>query len=161
MAIASEIVIATGTGIETKIVIAAEIQRVDFDTMTATAGANKDGEKNVNAAGAPIRRGSLSRPIMETTTMGQPHMRRVTATVCIRARTTRGAERLMTLSVRTFTGTAAADSFQSSEVLLPTALRIATVFCGAMKRAIKTGRATSLATGFGAEAALAPANELG
>ena len=149
MTSASEIVIATV--IETEIAIVTETQRVDFDTMTATAGASRDGVRNVNAAGAPIRRESLSRPIMETTTMGQPRTTRVILTACTRARTTRAAERPTTPSGRTSTSTAQEDSFQSSEVLLPTALRIATVFCGAMKRAIKTGRATSLATGFVAE----------
>src|ERR1041384_304829 len=116
--------------------------------MIAIAGASKDGERNVNAAGVSIPRGSMSRPIMGTTTMGQTRMSRVTATACTRAPAMRGADKLMTRSVRTFTGTAAADFFPSSEVLLRTALLIATVFCGVTKKAIKTGRATSLATAF-------------
>ena len=150
MAIVSEIEIAIVTGIV--IVIAIEIVTetppVDFDPMNASVSARTDGERNVNAAGVLIRRGFISRPIMETITMGQPRTTRVTLTACARALTTRGADRPTTLSVRTSTNTAPEDSFQSSEVLLRTVLRIATVFCGAMKRAIKTGRATSSATGF-------------
>jgi hypothetical protein len=161
IAIASEIAIVIVTGIETEIAIVTEIWLVDFDTMIAIAGASRDGVRNANAAGAPIPRGFLSRPIMETTTMGQTRMSRVTAMACTRARAMRGADKLMTRSVRTFTATAAADSFQSSEVLLRTVLRIATVFCGAMKMAIKTGRATSSATGFIAEPISAPAGALG
>ena len=69
------------------------------------------------------------------------------------ALTMRGADRSTTPSVRTSTSTAREDSFQSSEVLLPTVLRIATDFCGAMKKAIKIGRATSSAIGFIAEPA--------
>src|SRR5438105_2811248 len=72
----------------------------------------------------------------------------------------RGADRSTTPSVRTSTSTVREDSFQSSEVLLHTVLRIATDFCGAMKKAIKTGRATSLATVFIAEPVSALAGTL-
>jgi len=157
MAIANEIAIVTGI----EIVIEIEMSPGVFDMTDSTAGGKKDGERNVNAADVPIPRGSISRPIMETTTMGQPRTTGVTPTACTGALAMRGADRPTTPSVRTSTSTAREDSFQSSEVLLLTVLRIATDFCGAMKKAIKIGRATSSATGFIAEPIPALAGKLG
>ena len=148
IAMASEIAIETGIEIVTAIATEIETLPGDSEIANAIGGEKKDGGRNVNAAGASTPHEYLSRPIMETTTMGQPRTSRVTATACTRARTTRDAERLMILSDRIFTGTAAADFFQSSEAPARTVLPIATVLCADTKRAIKTGRATSLATGF-------------
>src|SRR5437763_3441 len=58
--------IGSVTGIE----IVTEMSPGVFDMTKATAGGKKDGERNVNAAGVPIPRGSISRPIMEITIMG-------------------------------------------------------------------------------------------
>jgi len=66
MAIANEIAIVTGIEIVTEI----EMSPGVFDMTNATAGGKKDGERNVNVAGVPIPRGSISRPIMEITIMG-------------------------------------------------------------------------------------------